>query len=364
MYFHVLIGRNNESPFRKFNISDSELNETFIKPYKGNCTIYADGQIIQPVNVTEVEIRESTKPFKIRGKRAISYPWGVLREESIDVTDKFIKGPPGFGLSQEVKGSPIQLLDNLKQEVEKAAYPDKVKLEGLIQRTALFIEMHFGGSKRYSNILNGLAFSTYYSGVNLADSDNWNREKGRFLNLLDTMLQHIRMNDFHSNQLLKSLHSESVEVEKESLLKARKVFVVHGQDNEAKQTVARFLEKLEFEVIILHERPNAGKTLIEKFEHNSDVAFAVVLLTPDDIGGRNKQPLDLKPRARQNVVLELGYFIAKLGRDKVCILHKEGIERPTDISGVVYVSMDSGDWKLDLVKELENAGLTIDRNLM
>lgn len=144
------------------------------------------------------------------------------------------------------------------------------------------------------------------------------------------------------------------------------IFLAHGHDREAKETVARFIEKLGFQLIVLHEQPNAGRTIIEKFEDCSDVAFAVILLTPDDVGAPAGRPGKLlsrtaKPRARQNVVLELGYFLAKLGRQRVCALYKGDIEIPSDYDGVLYVPMDSGGaWRLHLAKEMKEAGLTID----
>ena len=142
-----------------------------------------------------------------------------------------------------------------------------------------------------------------------------------------------------------------------------KVFLVHGQDNEAKQTVARFLEKLGLEVIILHEKRNAGMTIIEKFEKYSDVAYAVVLMTPDDFGKAKTAKADLKPRARQNVILELGYFMGKLGRENVCVLLKGDLERPSDNDGIIYIGLDSKDaWHLSSSREMKGAGLEIDLN--
>lgn len=111
---------------------------------------------------------------------------------------------------------------------------------------------------------------------------------------------------------------------------SRDIFVVHGHDNEAKQAVARVIEKLNLHAVILHEKPDRGKTVIEKFEHHSNVGFAVVLLTPDDIGYPKDTPSEAKPRARQNVVLELGYFIGILGRSNVCPLLKGDVEIPND----------------------------------
>jgi predicted nucleotide-binding protein len=141
-----------------------------------------------------------------------------------------------------------------------------------------------------------------------------------------------------------------------------KVFIVHGHDELNKLIIARTLMQLGLNPIILHEQANAGKTLIEKFEHNSNVGFAIILLTADDLG-KAKNDADLKSRARQNVILELGYFIGKLGRDKVMALHEEGVELPSDLAGFVYVALDkSGHWKYELVKELQTAGYSVDAN--
>lgn len=140
-----------------------------------------------------------------------------------------------------------------------------------------------------------------------------------------------------------------------------KVFVVHGHDNEAKEMVARFIEKLGLEAIILHEQPNGGRTIIEKFEVNSKgVAFAVVLLTPDD-EILDRAAGEVHWRARQNVILELGYFIGRLGRARVAALHKGEVELPSDFQGVVYVPMDiSGAWKTKLAQEFVESKITID----
>jgi predicted nucleotide-binding protein len=140
------------------------------------------------------------------------------------------------------------------------------------------------------------------------------------------------------------------------------IFIVHGHNTAVQQSVARTLEKLGLSPIILHEQPNAGKTIIEKFEANSNVGFAIILLTDDD-EGKLKTEIDLKSRARQNVVLELGYFIGKLGRDRVLPLHSEGVELPSDIHGLLYVPIDKADtWKFALVRELKAAGYSVDAN--
>jgi predicted nucleotide-binding protein len=143
---------------------------------------------------------------------------------------------------------------------------------------------------------------------------------------------------------------------------SRKVFIVHGHDSETKFMVARFLEKIRLEPIILHEQPNEGRTIIEKFEtYSGDTAFAVILLTDDDVGGTKGGKEPQKLRARQNVILELGYFMGRLGRTRVCALHKGGVELPSDYQGVLYVVIDTeGAWKLRLAQELVQAKLPID----
>ena len=139
-----------------------------------------------------------------------------------------------------------------------------------------------------------------------------------------------------------------------------KVFIVHGHNNEIKQTIARTLTQLKLEPIILHERPEQGRTIIEKFEQNSsDVNFAIILLTADD-EGKAKKETDYKSRARQNVVFEMGYFIGKLGREKVFLLLENGVDKPGDLDGIVYIPIDDADgWKLRLVKELKVAGYNV-----
>jgi len=137
---------------------------------------------------------------------------------------------------------------------------------------------------------------------------------------------------------------------------SKRVFIVHGHDGEARETLARTLGQIGLEPIILHEQANRGRTIIEKVEANSDVGFAVVLLTPDDVG-RAAAETDTRPRPRQNVLLELGYFIGLLGRDRVCALRRGEVDVPSDFAGVVWTDMDAGGgWRLSLARELAAAG--------
>lgn len=154
--------------------------------------------------------------------------------------------------------------------------------------------------------------------------------------------------------------------EQEMLGMSKKVFIVHGHDETAKVTVARFLDKAGFEPIILHEQANLGKTIIEKLDYYTDVDFAIVLYTECDLGRAKEENVDKERyRARQNVVYEHGYLIGKLGREKVFALVKGDVETPGDISGVVYTQMDGmGAWKMDLARDMKAVGLPIDMNAL
>jgi predicted nucleotide-binding protein len=141
----------------------------------------------------------------------------------------------------------------------------------------------------------------------------------------------------------------------------RRILVVYGRNEAVKEKVARFLMKLGLEPVLLDERAACGRTLIEKLEGESRVAFAVVLLTADDVGALASQSHDLRPRARQNVILELGLSLGKLTRRRVCALYEAGVELPSDFHGVEYTSVDAaGAWRAKLARELHEVGLRFD----
>jgi predicted nucleotide-binding protein len=147
------------------------------------------------------------------------------------------------------------------------------------------------------------------------------------------------------------------------------VFIIHGHDDGLKEAVARQVQQLTGrEPIILHEQPNRGRTVIEKLEQEgASASYAVALLTGDDAGqvAGSVGTDDPQPRARQNVVFEAGYFTGALGRSNVAILHEENVELPPDLSGVVYIIIDSaGAWRTLLARELKAAGLPVDADAL
>ncbi|WP_188208656.1 TIR domain-containing protein [Neisseria subflava] len=159
------------------------------------------------------------------------------------------------------------------------------------------------------------------------------------------------------------LSTAVLEPKKEQPISSNKIFIVHGRDYNLLTQVENALMKLRLDPIVLQEQANNGKTIIEKIEECTDVGFGIVLYTPCDEGRLKSEDGELKPRARQNVVLEHGYLMGKLGRERVCCLVSDDVEFPSDIQGVVYTSAKNvGQWKYDLAKELKAAGFDIDMN--
>ncbi|WP_224702700.1 TIR domain-containing protein [Devosia aquimaris] len=137
-----------------------------------------------------------------------------------------------------------------------------------------------------------------------------------------------------------------------------RVFIVHGTNDAAKNELALYLTRVGTLPVILHEQVNAGRTIITKFIETAATAdFAVVLMTGDDVGGRDSA--SLSPRARQNVIFELGFFLSQLPVERVVVLLGPSVERPSDYQGVVYISHQLG-WKNELAREMSAAGIAID----
>jgi len=151
--------------------------------------------------------------------------------------------------------------------------------------------------------------------------------------------------------------------DRDRIMSNKDIFIVHGHDAHLREAVARFIEQLGFNAIILSERPSGGRTLIEQVERYSDALYAVVLLTPDDIiddEGRSERTA----QARQNVIFELGFFVGRLGRSRVHCIRKGSIQLFSDFDGVVWTPADDPgvDWRVKLAREMSAAGLSVDMN--
>lgn len=256
-----------------------------------------------------------------------------------------------------------ELLESLRDGFEQLELGDSATLNGLKNRGQMIIRRVFGPNSSYSEQLSNIEFR--YMGISVGTLEGgdshatrqarqhaWMSGQAEAIALIDTMLEDLELGE----------PEQELGVEVPTGPRSNRVFIVHGHDREMKQAVARTIERLGLEAVILHEQPNRGQTLIEKIERFADVDFAVVLLSPDDTGYLNADGEDAaKPRARQNVILELGYFAGKLGRERVVALHRGGIEFPSDYDGVLYTPYDgdSGAWRSELVAELKVSGYDV-----
>jgi len=267
-----------------------------------------------------------------------------------------------------------KIIGQYTQQIQKL---DQKKLDnqGMAEHAVIFLDADAAYDKW--NAYNVEMLQRFFDKKDLVETYKNFESSGKTINwssvsvvLRASMLRLFALSPQHSflQQLLVKLElipelQNNTTYQKESKLPimGKGVFIVHGQDNEAKEMVGRFVDNLGLQAKILHELPNKGHTLIEKFEEYSHVEYAIILLTPDDLGASKQNPKTPKYRARQNVIFELGYFIGKIGRDKVCALYKEGVEIPSDISGVVYITMDEfGAWRLSLAQEMQSAGVEFD----
>lgn len=224
-------------------------------------------------------------------------------------------------------------------------------------------------------------------------SENYNGGKkflfdGRWISPIDIEAIHIFATESPSEKLLASVFSlHKREVTRNWIYKSpqmvpddkskqpqeaprKSVFIVHGRDHKPMKELKTMILEFGLNPIVLHEQPGGSRTIVEKLEKYSDVGYTFVILTPDDRGGtyKGKVPvlgaLELENtgfRARQNVILEFGYFIGKLGRERVCCLHKGNVELPSDMYGIVYIPFEESveEIRLKVMKELKEAGYEI-----
>lgn len=254
----------------------------------------------------------------------------------------------------------IDLIDELINQAQGIEYRNG-QLDIVLKRANMLIRKIFGDKSHYLSSIKGIHFSPMMWSAGTSDSvfiNSYNRGKQELLNLLNVIKEDISLD-------LK-LNIEPKLNDNKSSISNSNVFIVHGHNEQMKQSVARTIEKLGLVPLILHEQASKGRTIIEKFTDNSEVLYSIVLLSADDIAYlRSDSPKNSKFRARQNVIFELGYFIGKLGRERVLALHQiiDNFEIPSDYSGVLFVPYDdSGKWKFELVKELKAIGVNVDAN--
>lgn len=244
-------------------------------------------------------------------------------------------------------------IDKIKQLITKLerliSYDDFCSLEALELKTSDYIN-RFSTKEENKNLL----IRNFPDLQNNSDEISLNRHKNTLIGLLDLLIEHIS-DDINQPQLSLIQQPNSI---------TNKVFIVHGHDNTMELEVTLFLKNLGLKAILLHEQNNCGNTLIEKFEVEANkVSYAIVLFSPDDEIHKNEN-INFQPRP--NVIFELGYFIAKLGRNKVSVLKMKGNDTtiPSDILGLAYTEYEpqNESWKLKVKNELTAAGYILDPN--
>jgi predicted nucleotide-binding protein len=253
------------------------------------------------------------------------------------------------------------LLHDLIDEVQALAPGDLASAEAVKTRALMILGNAFPPGRPWAAHLSNVRFDPRpFPYESRSRAELFEVARGRFLVVLRTALEEWQL--FGNVQEA----AKSSGLEEPSTPLSNRVFVVHGHDDEMKQAVARTLERLGLESVVLHEFPDKGRTIVEKFTDHAEVSFAVVLLSPDDMGcERSGFPDQARPRGRQNVILELGFFLGRIGRARVAVLHREEpqFEMPTDYSGVLFIPFDSpGKWQFRLVQELGAAGFAVDAN--
>jgi predicted nucleotide-binding protein len=247
-----------------------------------------------------------------------------------------------------------ELLNSVLEELDLLKFGDETARDALTKRTAMLLRRICGERSHYVADLGRIDFHPTWAPASEDEKrSSWNSAVGRVRNLINTIKEEIDLFDAGGDA------AQPVEVPHSST--SGSIFIVHGHDEELKQSVARTIERLGFHPLILHEKPNKGRTIIEKFDDYSKVGFAVVLLSADD-AVRGKNGAEDSYRARQNVMFEMGFFLGRLGREKVVAVYKphEYFEMPSDYSGVLFVEYDKdGAWRYKLAKELKACGYTV-----
>jgi len=223
-------------------------------------------------------------------------------------------------------------LEQLKSQIEKLTLIDRPAIMSVYERAEMLIMRTFDTTKQEQYLA-----KFAQTALDLNNSTAFADGKRRASYLCDLMIEDLELSQISVNSTTISKTRAPLKLRNGKRI-SKKIFIVHGHDEVMKLAVARFLEHCGLDPIILHEQPIEGRTIIKKFIDYSDVGYAIVLLSPDDMAYEAiEPPANAKPQARQNVVFELGYFIGKLGDDRVCTLFRKEPEfrMPSDYAGVL-----------------------------
>jgi predicted nucleotide-binding protein len=238
---------------------------------------------------------------------------------------------------------------------------DSAEFRAWKRNTEVAIENIFGDETRHLRDFKSIHYVFTMNASNAQQMAEFGKGLRNAKAILQSMIDEIR--EYHMTSSDAGNNAEKMNEIHAQLTK--EIFIVHGKDEEMKLAVCDILKRQDLIPVILDEMPNSGRTIIEKFEAYSNVSFAIILLSPDDYGYNKDDGFKkARPRARQNAILELGFFIGKLRRKRVVVLHRQAkdFEMPSDYSGVLFIPYDSGSWKNRLLRELRDCGYIINAN--
>ncbi len=251
----------------------------------------------------------------------------------------------------------LRPLDQLISEIESIEYDDYSKVKLSISKAEIFAKhnMTSESCQYFKEKMKAIEFYSYNSYLleERSNKDIWENGKRELIGYIDNMKLDYGLSN--SNSSTKSPKNN---------LNFKDIFIVHGHDREMLLDAEKLINNLDLNPKILQDEADKGRTVIEKFEDHSDVDFAIILLSPEDKFYTDlEDPTKIVTRSRQNVILELGYFFSKLGRDHIIVLHREdkSFEFPSDIFGLIYQPYSRG-WENDVVDELQSFGFDIDKN--
>lgn len=252
-------------------------------------------------------------------------------------------------LDNEIKDNPI--FDKYQQErskwsewphIDESAFNFQWELpKNLEDAKSLAYDIYRSAAENNNNWLSSFAFNLYHQ---RSMSENIDKLNNTFLGYFEQVLEEI----INANP--------EIDIQKPNQAKGNTVFIIHGHDNELKKDVQLLLKNAGVNCFVLHEQPDRGRTIIDKLiEETNSAGYAIALLTPDDLTS------DGVNRARQNVILEIGYFLGKIGKERLRMIVKENIDIPSDLQGILYEKHDSnGAWKIKLLKEIQAVGIYVD----
>lgn len=243
----------------------------------------------------------------------------------------------------------ISVISNITKVLVKGRVSAS-EFDALVAQARTFVDTAFGSESWQATHIHSLVKLDNHSYFSLTDDVLLDKLGALGTSLAGMYQGHREAQALQSNP---ALDSPASHFDKNS------VFIVHGHDHDALAHVENFVRKNDLIPVVLKDEPNKGRTLIEKFIEHSRVGYAVVILTPDDVAS-SVASIQEDFRARQNVILELGYFIGKLGRERVSVMYVDGVELPSDISGLVYIPFNPTErWKSALEIELKAVGLLV-----